>query len=627
MLVFLMFKLNTTVMVMTMKIKQSISSIIKSLKMCGKICPKYMWAMGFKNFLDSIFPFISIIFSYLILDGLVYGETKELIFTYVGWLIGLNLVVGLLSKLCQYFASKHAASLDYRLSRAISNKSFTLDYEQIEDSEVMELITKAKEGSNSNGGITSLINTFYDTVLNAFLKLVYAIILLVGLVVIKDHNSTLLIVRILNHPASAIIIILALVFVTICTTIIVKKDANAGYQAMLDNIDLNRKYSCIYNVCSDYRYGKDIRLYSMQPMLMDIMSDKRFSVDKSWRAYSLKSIRYRSYISLASKVLLIISYLYVGLKAYYGLISIGSVVSYVSAITILGTSINTFFEGYVQMAQSATYLQHYFTYLNLPTKMKYGNQSLHDHDIEIEFKDVSFSYPKQDELILSHINLKINKGCKVAIVGQNGAGKTTLIKLLCRLYEPTSGEILINGLSIKEFSREELYKIFSIVFQDFKLFSYSIKDNVASGTVPDETKVWDSLEKAGISNRVKQMDKGLDTILYQRNEENGVEISGGEAQKISLARALYKDAPMVILDEPTSALDPLAEADIYERFKNMINGKTAIFISHRMSSCKFCDQIVVLENGKIEEIGTHQELIKNKRLYHEMWTAQSKYYN
>lgn len=611
---------------MTMKIKQSVSIILKTLKICGRICPEYMWSMGFKNFLDSIFPFINIIFSYLILDGLVYGYSKGLIFTYVGWLIGLNLVVGLLSKLCQYFASKHAAAINYRLARAISNKSFTLDYEQIEDSEIMELITKAKEGTNGNGGITSLINTFYNTVLNAFLKLVYAVILLSGLLVIKDHNSTLLIVKIINHPASALIILVALILVTVFTTLIVKKDARAGYKAMLDNIDTNRKYSCIYNVCSNYRYGKDIRIYAMQPMLLDIMSNKRYSADKCWREYSFKSIRYQSCISLIAKALLIISYVYVGLKAYYGLISIGSVVSYVSAITILGTSINTFFEGYVAMSQSATYLEHYFTYLNLPTKMSYGKQKLESSDVEIEFKDVSFSYPKQQEMILQHINLSIKKGCKMAIVGQNGAGKTTLIKLLCRLYEPTSGEILINGIPISEYSRSELYNIFSVVFQDFKLFSYSIKDNVASGLNGDEDKVWNALEKAGIRERVVHMEKGIDTVLYQRNEEQGVEISGGEAQKISLARALYKNAPMVILDEPTSALDPEAEADIYERFKEMIDGKTAIFISHRMSSCKFCDQIVVLENGQIEEIGSHQELLANEGLYHEMWTAQSKYY-
>lgn len=609
-----------------MKNKNSIKDIIKVIKTCSGICKEYMWCMGFKSILDSIFPFINIVFLYLILDGLIYKYDKQLIYKYVFYLLILNLIVGVASKVFGYIASRYEGIVSYRLSRQIAQKTYTLDYEQIEDSEVMQLIKKAEEGSNSSGGIVSLINSFYEIVLNSTLRLIYAITLLAGLLSIKDTDSTLLIVKIINNPLSAIIILLSLIIATYLSMFIAKRVNNEGYKVMLKNIDANRKFSYIYDVCSNYKYGKDIRLYSMQDMLMAIMSDRRYSVDSNWREYSYKGIKYQIMGNLISKSIIIISYAYVGLKAIYGLISVGSVVSYVSAITILASSIMSFLDGYVVMNQQATYLKHYFTYLNLPTKMKYGKYELDCNNIEIELKNVSFKYPKQDELILDNVSLKINKGEKIAIVGENGAGKTTLIKLLCRLYDVTSGEILLNNINIKEYSREALYKLFSIVFQDFKLFSYSIKDNITGGNEAKDEDVWLALEKAGIKDRIEKMDNKLNTILYQRNAEKGVEISGGEAQKISLARALYKNSPLVILDEPTSALDPVAEADIYDRFKDMVNDKTSIFISHRMSSCKFCERIVVLQYGKIEEIGSHNELVKNGGLYSMMWKAQAKYY-
>ena len=224
------------------------------------------------------------------------------------------------------------------------------------------------------------------------------------------------------------------------------------------------------------------------------------------------------------------------------------------------------------------------------------------------------------------MNQKITLGTKNAVVGKNGAGKTTFIKLLCRLYEPTEGQILLNGVDIRYYDNEEYAKLFAIVFQDFNLFSFPLGENVAGSNEYDRERAAKCLEDAGFADRLAKMEKGLDTPLYQYDDENGVEISGGEAQKIAIARSLYKDAPFVIMDEPTSALDPVAEYEIYQRFDQMVEGKTSIYISHRMSSCRFCDNIIVFDEGKIIEQGSHDKLMSNKGLYSELWNAQAQYY-
>ena len=246
-------------------------------------------------------------------------------------------------------------------------------------------------------------------------------------------------------------------------------------------------------------------------------------------------------------------------------------------------------------------------------------------DGDIEFHDVSFSYPGTDIPVLEHVTLSFTIGDKTALVGRNGAGKTTLIKLLCRLYEPTSGHITLNGIDIRKYNYKEYTQAFSVVFQDFHLFSLPLDENIAAGTEIDEAALQSSLAKVGLTDRVQQLPQGVRTRLYNNNG-SGVDLSGGEAQRTAIARALYKDAPFVILDEPTAALDPIAEAEIYKQFSQMTAGKTAVYISHRMSSCKFCDRIIVLDHGRIAEDGTHDTLLANHGIYANLYETQAQYY-
>ena len=250
-----------------------------------------------------------------------------------------------------------------------------------------------------------------------------------------------------------------------------------------------------------------------------------------------------------------------------------------------------------------------------------------DRNYQVEFRDVSFRYPGSDRWALRHVNIKFRIGSRLAVVGPNGSGKTTFIKLLCRLYDPTEGEILLNGIDIRKYRYQDYIGIFSVVFQDFQLLALPLGENVAGAAAYDRDRAARCLADAGFEARLDAMPKGLDTSLYKDLDKDGVEISGGEAQKIAIARALYKDAPFIVLDEPTAALDPIAEAEIYARFDAIAGDKTAIYISHRLSSCKFCDEIAVFDQGAIVQTGSHDALVADAAgLYHKLWHAQAQYY-
>ena len=253
-------------------------------------------------------------------------------------------------------------------------------------------------------------------------------------------------------------------------------------------------------------------------------------------------------------------------------------------------------------------------------------KELDSDKFEIEFKNVSFRYPGAENDSLKNINIKINNGEHLAVVGRNGSGKTTFIKLMCRLYDVTEGEIRINGINIKDYTEDSINKLYSVVFQDFQMFSLPLSDNICSGKNCDREKMLDCLEQANIKERVLNMPEQEQTYLYKNVDKSGVEISGGEAQKLALARALYKDSPVVILDEPTAALDPVAENEIYNRFNSFVENKTAIYISHRLSSCVFCSRIAVFDNAELVEKGTHTQLLENNGKYSELWNAQAQYY-
>lgn len=324
-------------------------------------------------------------------------------------------------------------------------------------------------------------------------------------------------------------------------------------------------------------------------------------------------------------------YLFVALKAYAGAFPVGNIILYVGAIMQFANGFASLLTNIGELSSNAVYLEKIQEFLDRPNKKYLGSipiEKRDDNDYEIEFHNVSFKYPGSESYVLKKLSFKMQIGQRLAVVGMNGSGKTTMIKLLCRLYDPSEGEITLNGIDIKKYNYEEYMAIFSVVFQDFKLLPFSLGQNVAASMNYEPEAVSQALLQSGFEERLKNLPKGLDSHIYKNFEEEGVEISGGEAQKIALARALYKNAPFIILDEPTAALDPLAEYEIYSAFDDIRDGKTAVFISHRLSSCRFCDDIAVFHEGEIVQRGSHELLIADRAgKYSELWNAQAQYYN
>ena len=383
---------------------------------------------------------------------------------------------------------------------------------------------------------------------------------------------------------------------------------------------------------SDRDRASDIRMYNQQDICESYASsDTPFSTNGPFAKLAWGRGGVLMIVSALFSVLFTVAaYLFVCLKALAGAFGAGSVVQYVSALTALSGHLSQLVVYGGDVRSNAPFLQELFAFLDTPNEMYQGSlttEKRSDRKYEIEFRDVSFRYPGTENWALRHLSVKFEIGKKLAVVGPNGSGKTTFIKLLCRLYDPTEGEILLNGIDIRKYNYREYMDVFSVVFQDFQLLAFSLGQNVAAAPEYDRARAEKALAQAGFGDRLKALPLGTETSLFRDFDENGVEVSGGEGQKIAIARALYKDAPFLILDEPTAALDPIAEAEIYEKLNDMVGDKTAIYISHRLSSCKFCDEIVVFDAGKIIQQGAHETLLADESgEYAQLWNAQAQYY-
>ncbi|MCD7738173.1 MAG: ABC transporter ATP-binding protein/permease [Lachnospiraceae bacterium] len=395
----------------------------------------------------------------------------------------------------------------------------------------------------------------------------------------------------------------------------------------------NRQFGYFFSASVDRKRYADMRMYCQNDNLLGPLWENCDSFMPGSAIAELAKGRMGLLAGLSrtlSAVLTGAVYLFVCLKAWAGAFGVGMVTQYVGAITNLFLGVSEFLELCGTLRANASFLDTTFAYLDLPNEMYQGSlttEKRSDRQYQVEFRDVSFKYPGSETWALRHVNMTFQVGSRLAVVGQNGSGKTTFIKLLCRLYDPTEGEILLNGIDIRKYRYEDYIQIFSVVFQDFQLFALPLGENVAGRTDYDREQVWNCLKKAGFEERMSRMTKGLDTYLYKDLDKEGVEISGGEAQKIAIARALYKEAPFLILDEPTAALDPIAEAEIYGKFNEIATDKTTVYISHRLSSCKFCDEIAVFDQGAVVQEGSHEELLSDEDgKYYELWHAQAQYY-
>ncbi len=550
--------------------------------------------------------------------------------------VAAQFLLSLLNQIANSISSACSEYFNEYFDIQLSDFSMSIDYELTEDPEILDQKNLAKEGmswySNNVPGI-----------LDPIFSIASSLIILIGLVVLMAKTAPVLI------PLQ---FILALI-----SYLIQKKIMKIQLQSFSQQAKLNRVFGYVFFQISDFSCGKDVRLYDSADLFTQKQEEINRAQNKVW-IQQAKGVRSQSNKdNLLTILATFLNYFYIGYLAVKKLISVGDFSMCVSSISELQGAINQIMSLYLRFNQNANYAKEYLRYLDCPKdlalKAEKGSRKIRPgQNHEIEFKDVSFKYPRSENFVLKNLNLKIPSGQHLALVGLNGEGKTTLIKLLCRLYQVTEGQILVDGVNINEYDEEEYKKLFAVLFQDFNIFAFSVRENVAfeegdfgesdfaplaedgaggvktSAQSAVDEKVDSALKKAGIYDFIQTLPYKNATPIYKSFDEKGTEFSGGQKQKVGIARAIYKDAPIVILDEPTAALDPLAEAEIYEKFnENLANGKTALYISHRLSSCKFCDKIAVFSEKHVKEYGSHAELMENPAsLYYKMFTTQAKNY-
>lgn len=394
---------------------------------------------------------------------------------------------------------------------------------------------------------------------------------------------------------------------------------------------IKREIQFYNRVMETIPYGKEVRVNTLEDWLSEkahtSWKTRLFPLEKQFQKKLTSLQGLSGFVSLAQNLTL---YVILSVEVLFAGMTVGDFTMYLAAANTFSNAVLRSSSSYSELMLQASFLKEYCECQKITesAQINDGHTSIGiPKSVKIEFRNVSFRYPGTDKTVLENINLIINQSESLSIVGVNGAGKTTFVKLLCRFYEPTEGKILINGIPSIDIPLQEYYNLLSVVFQKFRLFSFTAKENIAMNTVVDEHRFESCIQKAGLEKRIADLPKQADTYLYKEFDPDGIELSGGEGQKIAIARAVYHDAPIIVLDEPTSALDPIAEYNIYHSFHELSNGRTAVYISHRMSSTRFTDRTAVFANHTIAEYGTHDELMHIENgIYREMFSIQAGYY-
>ena len=573
----------------------------------------------------AVMPFVNVWFTAKIVDLLDVGANMRELALYIALAVGINLVLGFFNT---YFGDVQYMfrSLMYNKElQSIAGKLYTIEYKKLEDSDFKELVHKHAEAQDRVFSAFVQFTWMMRDFVSGMITLVISVgiifpLLKIGFVTTGD--------AFFEKPIFLLTLFGAILVMTVIMLIVALRMNKAYFCSADEYSRLDRVFYFFLNLFTDYKTGKEIRLYKEQDLIERKATDAILTDgERVLRKASLNSAKSGSFVAVLGAVVGFGIYLFIGVKGHYGLFGIGSLVLYCGSFMQIINGVMKMAATFGKTEEMVPLVNYYFAIMQTTDEMTYGERELDLSDtFEIAFQDVSFRYPGSEAYALRHINITIRSGEKLAVVGRNGSGKTTFIKLLCRFYDVTEGQILINGIDVRQYSKESLQKLYSVVFQDYKIFSTTLAQNVSASNAYDEQRLYASLDKANMKDRVLKMEKREQTYLYKDLDQSGVEISGGEAQKLALARALYKDAPVVILDEPTAALDPIAEYEIYNRFNSFVEGKTAIYISHRLSSCAFCDKIAVFHQARLEELGTHQELLAQQGKYAELWHAQAVYY-
>lgn len=588
-------------------------------------CTRYFWAYAWKNspvyflytvvmiLVETAGPFISIIGTKYLVNELAYEsnrDSRKIVFWVTFICLG-TLIYKVGDKFLSEKSYNESQNMNRLLATKLSEHTLKMKFADTEEPKVLDMIKQAAKALDETSVIIGITNGFVQMVTGVF---VFA-----GVIALVISSSPLALIP-------------AIISFAVTTRSTLKgNEIDKDFFRQISVKSRGRDY--FEGEVSQKKYAQDIRVYDAGALILEEQLKQGMGIVELVK----KQFRNKRGILLASKIVTSMCqasmYLMIGIDVLMKRVTIGEFSSLIQAALQFSSSLNSVSSGYGQMDYTCSLMVKYMEFIERVESFEGSSEERQEKisdkpdTVTIEFKNVSFKYPNTDLYVLKNINTVIQNGEHISIVGENGAGKTTFVKLLCRLYDVTEGEILLNGKNIQAFDLQDYWRLLSVVFQDFKLLAFSVKDNITVGESADTVELMQLCEMGGISEWIESTERKLDTVLYKMFDASGVEPSGGEAQKIAIVRALYKNAPIVILDEPTAALDPISEYEIYQHFDGLVGGKTAIYISHRLSSCKFCDRIIVFRNGSIAEDGTHRELVDIKGgIYAEMYHTQAKHY-
>lgn len=603
----------------------NMKTVFKIYKEIHSLEKKVLPSVTVQSIVSSLKPFINILFTAKIINLLSDGKDFKTVMLYITIAVAINFILFFLDSFLDEYSQNLRNLLLNKENKKVASKLFKTEYQKLENSEFKELIHKHEEAEKSRWSrFPYFVWTTYRFLSGLFTLIISVVIIFPLLKVGFTRTGD----TFFEKPIFLITIISAILVMAVIILLVAVNINKSYLKANESYAELDRIFYSFLDIFGDYRTGKEIRIYKEQTLIDSIATSKILTDgEKTLRKISMHTAKASSFVAILGAIVGFGVYLFIGIKGLLGLFSIGSLVLYCGSFMQIINGIMMMANTFGKLQEIIPLAKCYFEILDTKDDMEYGSKKLDLTDkFEIEFKNVSFKYPNAENYSLKNIDIKINNGEHLAVVGRNGSGKTTFIKLMCRLYDVTDGKILINGTNIKEYTKESITSLYSVVFQDFKIFSTTLSLNIAADEKYDHSRLFESLEKANIKERVLAMKNQESTYLYKDLDKSGVEISGGEAQKLALARALYKDAPIVILDEPTAALDPIAENEIYSHFNSFVENKTTIYISHRLSSCVFCNRIAVFDKAELVETGTHQQLIENNGRYSELWNAQAIHY-
>ncbi len=576
-----------------------------------EISPVYILILFLRSSSSAGQIFGNVIFPKYLIDELMGAARPSCLLLFVGLIVLSNGLFYLLNRLLDRTHRIYQQDVSAKMWQALSAKIMRLPYPYLEDPEYLDLKERAVFVLTNQGALQQLIQYTGEMLKNLFT--------LLGLLVLMLTLSPLYVLILLGITALSLWVYRHFMHY----------EAQM-YQAILP---YNRRLGYYTNLTLEAKLQKDIRLYQMAPMLTEKVLDYNQKICRECMAFSQKFGLRDGILSILNDLLAVIAYAYTALRVIPGLspapLSLGSFTMYASSAMQFSTAVRSLWENFFLILQMLGYLDPFAQFMALPEEENQPDALPFSEPIRsIRFENVSFSYPKSDRLVLDHVSFSVKEGEKISIVGLNGAGKTTLVKLLCRLYEPIEGAIYVNDVDIRRYERASYLREIAAVFQDYKLFAYSLEENITGKDLGADTPgAMERAREVGLEPVIQKLPHGLSSFYGKDYDEEGIQISGGEGQKIAIARALYKDASLVILDEPTSALDPLSEAKIYEDFHRTVQGKTALYISHRMSSSTFCDKVLVLDHAKVAAFAPHQELMQDpESLYYQLFTAQAENY-